>query len=176
MVHRPSGQVVSERALKEVPAAVQELFGSAWTAEDLITVNPSGDELDAMKEKLADKLQAEREAKDKKKDKKRKKAEADGAADAAVATTSAAAGAPVAAPGKVAPPGAEAAAVAALAAADAAVGAPGAKKAKKGTALEHLSKHATAEVYASLFSSSRPEGEKETFCCRNTSGRGWAMS
>ena len=54
------------------------------------------------------------------------------------------------------------------AAAAAAVG----KKNKKALALEVMPKHATQGVYASLFSSSVAQPEKETYCCRSTSARG----
>ena len=62
----------------------------------------------------------------------------------------------------------EAVAAAAAAAAAAAVG----KKPKKALALEVMPKHATQGVYASLFSSSVVQPEKETYCCRSTSARG----
>jgi Rtf2 RING-finger len=43
VVFRASGLVVSERALAEVPSAVEELVGAKWTAQDIIPINPSGD-------------------------------------------------------------------------------------------------------------------------------------
>ena len=39
LVHRRSGHVVSEKAMKEVPAVVEELIGSAWSLEDWILVS-----------------------------------------------------------------------------------------------------------------------------------------
>jgi hypothetical protein len=49
--------VVSERALKEVPAAVSELLGEGWSREDLLPLNPPEEEVHALKEKLLAKLQ-----------------------------------------------------------------------------------------------------------------------
>lgn len=81
LVHRATGHVVSEKAVKEVPAVVQELVGghAAGTAassstgpslsvtEDFIAVNPPSDQIEELKVKLAAKLAAEREKKAKKK-------------------------------------------------------------------------------------------------------------
>lgn len=43
VVFRPTGAVVSEKALKEVPTVVKELFGRAWQEEDLVHINPTGE-------------------------------------------------------------------------------------------------------------------------------------
>jgi hypothetical protein len=57
MVHQPSGQVISERAIKEVPAAVSELLGPGWAKSELLPLNPAEEELQALKEALLLKLQ-----------------------------------------------------------------------------------------------------------------------
>ncbi|GFH15535.1 ubiquitin-like domain-containing protein [Haematococcus lacustris] len=42
IVHRPTGWVLSEKAVKEAPSVVAELLGSKPASEDWIPVNPSG--------------------------------------------------------------------------------------------------------------------------------------
>ncbi|WIA38428.1 hypothetical protein OEZ86_001753 [Tetradesmus obliquus] len=168
VIHRPTGQVLSERALREAPAAVEELLGGKWAAEDLIPVNPQGEELEKRQQAMAAAAAAERvkkKAKKAGKEKEREKAAAAAgdAAGGAGAVADAADG--VAAVGSkrlpVAPP------AAAVAAAVAAGGAAAAKKLK-------LPAGATPEVYASIFSTGKPK-MKETYCCRSASGRGLGM-
>lgn len=168
-MHRPTGHVLSERAVKEIPAAVEELLGGKWSREELLMVNPTGDDLDAARARLAAQLLTERE---KKKDKKRKKAEqSEPKAVEAVAASSSGAAADQSVSHTTAGGASaghhDAVAKAALEAAH---------PSKKAKALKHMSNSATKDVYASIFTSSRPTSEKETYLCRNTSGRGFAMS
>ena len=39
---RPSGLVVSEKAVKEVPAVVEDLVGGKWAEDDVVPINPTG--------------------------------------------------------------------------------------------------------------------------------------
>lgn len=57
VVHRPSGQVVAERSLKEVPAAVTDLLGEGWSRSELLPLNPPEEEVQGLKEALLLKLQ-----------------------------------------------------------------------------------------------------------------------
>jgi hypothetical protein len=175
VIHRPTGQVLSERALREAPAAVEELLAGKWTADDLIPVNPQGEELEKRQQAVAAALAAERARKKAKKAGKDKdKAAAavvpagsavDGAGSAEPAAA-AADGSAVATVGSKRPPLALPAGVAAAAAA-AAGGVAAAKKLK-------MPAGATPEVYASIFSTGKPK-MKETYCCRSASGRGLGM-
>lgn len=61
------GVVLSERALKEVPAVVKELVGGEWAKDDLLVLNPQGEELLQLSMALAAKMEAERAAKREKK-------------------------------------------------------------------------------------------------------------
>lgn len=173
VIHRPSGTVLSDRALREVPVAAEELLGGRWAADDIIPVNPQGGELEKRKEAVAAVLAAERARKAAKKaEKAASKAskaaagvaggggEAGGAAAVAVA---AGAGSKRGLP-PMGPAAPGAAPGAAAAAANGGVGGPANKKLK-------LPPGATAEVYASIFSSKQPK-MAETFCCRSASGRG----
>jgi hypothetical protein len=176
VIHRPTGWVISEKALKEVPAAAEEALGGKWTAADLVPVNPTGEELDGLRVKLSDKLAAEREKKAAKKAKKQGAvvAGAQTAAEASAAVT-----APMAAGGSEGQResvdegngGGNKRTAAAAAASDdgteaAAVAAAVAKlKAKK----LKLPEGATAQVYSSIFD--RDEQIRETYCCRSVSGR-----
>jgi hypothetical protein len=165
VIHKPSGLVLSERALREVPVAAEELLGSKWTADDLIPVNPQGEELEKRKEAVAAAMAAERLRKAAKKAEKAaskaagKAAAGDGAAGGMEAAASAA---PVAGSKRGLPPAGPA-----LAGAPAAASANGNGVAKK----LKLPAGATPEVYASIFSSGKPQ-QKETYCCRSASGRG----
>lgn len=161
VIHRPTGQVLSERALREVPVAAEELLGGKWTAEDLLPVNPQGEELEKRKEALAAALAAERLRKAMRKAEKAaskvagKAAAGGGDAAGGVAVSGSKRGLPPAAPAAPTAPGALAAGV---------NGAAVAKKLK-------LPAGATPEVYSSIFTSSKPQA-KETYCCRSASGRG----
>lgn len=55
--------------IAQVPAVVEDLVGGKWEAADLLPVNPSGDELQTMRENLLLKRAAERAAKKEKKGK-----------------------------------------------------------------------------------------------------------
>ncbi|WIA18128.1 hypothetical protein OEZ85_009606 [Tetradesmus obliquus] len=171
VIHRSTGQVLSERALREAPAAVEELLGGKWAADDLIPVNPQGEELEKRQQAVAAAAAAERAKKKAKKAGKEKEREKVAAAASAALDGAGVAGAVadaadgVAAVGSKRPPAAPPAAAAA--AAVAAGGAAAAKKLK-------LPAGATPEVYASIFSTGKPK-MKETYCCRSASGRGLGM-
>jgi hypothetical protein len=169
VIHRPTGQVLSERALREAPAAVEELLGGKWSSDDLIPVNPQGEELEKRQQTVAAALAAERTRKRAKKAGKEKDKAAAAAVAGAAAVVVDADGAAAAVPGAAAvgskrPPVAPPAGAVAAAAAG---GAAAAKKLK-------LPAGATPEVYASIFSTGQPK-VKETFCCRSASGRGLGM-
>jgi hypothetical protein len=195
VAHRPTGRVVSERALKEAPAAAAELFGGAAAAAgDLIPLCPAGDELLRLREALAAKLSAERAKKLAKKLAKRGGAAAGsggagGGGEAAAAdgssggndngngngSSSGGEGRDASSPGDTARPaaaGAKRPAPAAAAsgapaapAAGAAAAAPAAKKLK-------VPEGATPGVYQSIFhTAAQAAAVKETFTARAVSGR-----
>ncbi len=194
VVHRPTGRAVSERALKEAPAAVRELFGAEWAAGDLIQVNPTGEELLTMRERLAARLAAERQ---KKLAKKLAKRAAAGGGEGAAAEAAAGGGSGSGGEGRGgggggSPGGAAAAAVAgakrpaqdALAGgvpAAAAAGAPAAAAAASGDkpaakkpkpSQVKVPENATAEIYKSIFhTAEQAAAMKETYACRAVSGR-----
>jgi hypothetical protein len=64
---RGPAHVLAERALKEVPSVVRELVGGEWAAEDVLVVNPQGEELEQMTAALEAKRELERAAKKEKK-------------------------------------------------------------------------------------------------------------
>jgi hypothetical protein len=172
VIHRPTGQVLSERALREAPAAVEELLAGKWIADDLIPVNPQGEELEKRQQAVAAALAAERARKKAKKAGKEKdKAAAEvaaagaavGGAGSAEPAAAAADGNGVAAVGSKRPLMAPPTGVAAAAAG----GTAAAKRLK-------MPAGATPEVYASIFSTGKPK-MKETYCCRSASGRGLGM-
>jgi hypothetical protein len=88
VLHRPSGYVVSERSVKEVPAVVEELVGCKYGAADIIPINPTGEEAGKLREEL---LAARDVAKAARKDKKRLASENGGKADSVSVTDGAAA-------------------------------------------------------------------------------------
>eukprot|EP00879_Flechtneria_rotunda_P030674 GHRR01033340.1.p1 GENE.GHRR01033340.1~~GHRR01033340.1.p1 ORF type:complete len:353 (+),score=135.82 GHRR01033340.1:189-1247(+) len=170
VVHRPTGVVVSERAVKDVPLAVEELLGGKWTADDFIPINPQANELEKRQQQVHTALAADKaKKKAKKADKVKAAAAADlnGAAAAANGSTSADGlanhrlGSVTEQVGvgskRALPPAGNSVLPNGMAAATAA------KKVK-------VPAGATPEVYASIFSSSQPR-IKETFCCRALSGR-----
>jgi len=57
---KSAGIVLSERALKEVPEVVKESVGGEWESADVLPVNPSGKELDLLKDRVTAKREAER--------------------------------------------------------------------------------------------------------------------
>jgi len=201
---RPTGHTVSEKAIKDAPAVVQELFGRKWSSEELLPVNPTGEQADSLRAKAAARVAAEKEKKRSKKEAKEKSkagAETTGAtgADAGEgtsgrdqdaghqngggrATSPGPGGATVAGQKRGVSPtadgnGVSAPAVAAAAAAAAAASnMPPPPKRSKGTALEAMPKNSTPQVFASLFKSSLKEPEKETYLCRNTSARGMHLT
>lgn len=154
--------------MREVPVAAEELLGGKWSPSDLIPVNPQGEELEKRKEAVAAALTAERQRKAAKKAEKAaskaasKAAAVDGAANGAAVAV--AKGTAVSANGvggskRGLPP--------------AAPGAPGAANGGSLAKKLKLPPGATAEVYASIFTSSSGQpSRKETYCCRSASGRG----
>lgn len=134
-----------------MPAAAEELLGGKWAPEELLPVNPQGEELEKRKEAVAAAMAAERARKAARKAEKAasKAAAAGPAADggAAQAVAGSKRGLPPAAP-SVAANGSSSLA----------------KKLK-------LPAGATPEVYASIFSSGKPQ-QKETYLCRSATGRG----
>lgn len=136
----------------QVPAAAEELLGGKWAAEDLLPVNPQGEELEKRKEVVAAAMAAERARKAARKaEKAASKAAAAGPAPDGGAVQAAAGskrGLPPAAPSAAAANGSSSIA----------------KKLK-------LPAGATPEVYASIFSSGKPQ-RKETYCARSCTGRG----
>lgn len=144
-VHRPSGWLISDKALREVPAAAEELLGGKWSNVDLLLVNPAGEDLEEARQRLTVKLAGSKKAK------KALKRSAEAAA-ATGATNGAAAGADGAAgaAGEGAGNGAGSGEVAA-------------KKMK-------VPEGATPAVWASIFGDGKPQAQ-ETFCCRAVSGR-----
>lgn len=169
VIHRPSGLVLSERALREVPVAAEELLGGKWSPSDLIPVNPQGEELEKRKEAVAAALTAERQRK------AAKKAEtaASKAASKAAAVDGAANGAAVAVANGTAAVSANGVGSSKRGLPPAAPGAPGAANGGSLAKKLKLPPGATAEVYASIFTSSSGQpSRKETYCCRSASGRG----
>lgn len=80
-------------AASQVPAVVEEMVGGKWEASDLLPVNPSGEELQQMREALLLKRTAERAAKkEKKKDKAAAAAAAVGGGSGEAAEVAAAGG------------------------------------------------------------------------------------
>lgn len=166
-IHRASGVALSDRALREVPAACEELLGGKWTADDLIPVNPQGEELEKRQQQVLAAAAAEKARKRAKKAEKHRgkvTVEVDGSVNGAVAggaDRTAFGPAALALAGSKRPPAGP------VAAATAAVGLIAAKKMK-------LPPGATPEVYKSLFSTGQPQ-MRETFLCRSTAGRGLGM-
>ncbi|GIL81825.1 hypothetical protein Vretimale_1422 [Volvox reticuliferus] len=160
VVLRPSGHVVSEKALKEVPAVVEELAGKKVSELETVPVNPGGEQLEQLRARVAARL-AEKGAL--KKDKKRSAAAAAAPAvplngGAAIAAATVANGNGGGGRRSASPPVDDTAAAAA------------AKRLK-------IPSGATKEVYSSIFSSSKPGAvEKETFCCRALSARGMNLT
>ncbi|EFJ45713.1 hypothetical protein VOLCADRAFT_63267, partial [Volvox carteri f. nagariensis] len=156
VVLRPSGHVVSEKALKEVPAVVEELAGKKVSELEITPVNPTGEQLEQLRARIAARL-AEKAGS--KKDKKRS-----AAATAAVVLPNAAVNGGADARRSGSPPLAD----------DAAAAAAGTAAVNKRL---KIPAGATKEVYASIFSSNKAgAAEKETFCCRALSARGMNLT
>lgn len=165
---RPSGVVVSEKALKEAKAAVLEVVGAEWGPDDVLVLNPEGEELDRARERVLVKLATTKA----KKDKRKLKATT---ADAAVATDSPLANGSTAAAvnghggvsnGGVSNGGANGTANGAL---DAGLAAK--VKRARGEAGDGKD----SAVYRSIFLDPSKRA-KETYCCRSTSARGMNLT
>lgn len=190
-VLRNTGHVVSERALKQIPQAVEEHVGQKWTSEDLIPINGTVEEV----EQLRDAMLARRAAlKSKKKDKQAAKAAAAGLSEAdklLVASNAAKERGHLTSATQAAD---LVAAVASEVQTRLASNGAGSKRQldeedvpapmseqekaliKKFKASDRLPVNASKGVYASIFMSSRQGGEKESYTCRSTSARGMNMT
>ena len=177
-VHRATGLMVSEKAIKEASAAVEELLGCKWKEEDLVPINPTGEQLEAVRNRLGARLKAEKEKKQSRKASKAAEAAALGAGPLGGAAEEGRGG-------ELGPSGRETEAALSLKQPDGSSTQPADKVAegKKRPASDlprQGKKHtagkppqgATPGLYASLFTSSIIEPQKETYCCRATGARG----
>ncbi|KAL3158830.1 hypothetical protein ABBQ32_011556 [Trebouxia sp. C0010 RCD-2024] len=185
-----TGHVISERALKQIPQAVEEHVGQKWTSEDVVPLNGTVDEV----EQLRDAMLARRAAIKAKKGKKAAKAVAAGLSEADKLVVSSNA----AKERSQVTSAAQAADLAAAVAAEvqARLASNGGKRRaggagdetvapmseqekaliKKFKASDRVPAHASKSVYSSIFMSSRQGGEKESYTCRSTSARGMNMT
>lgn len=169
----------------QVPQAVEEHVGQTWSSIDLMPINGTVEEVDQLREAMLTKRAA---VKAKKHSQKANKVVASGlsredkqlVADSAVKEESRLTSASQAAD--------LAAAVAAQVQAQ--LGKKGGKRdlkdnpmseqeqalVKKFKATDRVPTHATKSVYSSIFMSSRPKAEKESYTCRSTSARGMNMT
>jgi len=150
VVLRPSGVVVSEKAIREAKESCEEMNDgvSLKDAPPFIPINPTGDVLEAMKEQLEKENLMKKEKKNAKK-KKNNKADNVGDNDVEEDSTN---------NNNKRKNGCDD------------VSAEQAKKSFKATDPKHMPQGATASVYSSLFTSStKPEDQrKETFLARST--------
>ena len=153
VVLRPSGVVVSEKAIREAKESCEEMNDgvSLKDAPPFIPINPTGDVLEAMKEQLEKENLMKKEKKEKKNAKKKKNNKADNVGDNDVEEDSTN-------NNNKRKNGYDD------------VSAEQAKKSFKATDPKHMPQGATASVYSSLFTSStKPEDQrKETFLARST--------
>ena len=153
VVLRPSGVVVSEKAIREAKESCEEMNDgvSLKDAPPFIPINPTGDVLEAMKEQLEKENLMKKEKKEKKNAKKKKNNKADNVGDNDVEEDSTN-------NNNKRKNGCDD------------VSAEQAKKSFKATDPKHMPQGATASVYSTLFTSStKPEDQrKETFLARST--------
>jgi hypothetical protein len=153
VVLRPSGVVVSEKAIREAKESCEEMNDgvSLKDAPPFIPINPTGDVLEAMKEQLEKENLMKKEKKEKKNAKKKKNNKADNVGDNDVEEDSTN-------NNNKRKNGCDD------------VSAEQAKKSFKATDPKRMPQGATASVYSSLFTSStKPEDQrKETFLARST--------
>jgi len=153
VVLRPSGVVVSEKAIREAKESCEEMNDgvSLKDAPPFIPINPTGDVLEAMKEQLEKENLMKKEKKEKKNAKKKKNNKADNVGDNEVEEDSTN-------NNNKRKNGCDD------------VSAEQAKKSFRATDPKHMPQGATASVYSSLFTSStKPEDQrKETFLARST--------
>ena len=152
VVLRPSGVVVSEKAIREAKESCEEMNDgvSLKDAPPFIPINPTGEVLEAMKEQLEKENLMKKEKKEKKNTKKKKSEGNDEKDDADEDSTNK--------NKDKRKKGFDD------------MNAEQTKKSFKATDPKHMPKGATASVYASLFTSStKPEDQrKETFLARST--------
>lgn len=190
-VLRNTGDVVSERAIKQVPVAVEEHVGQTWAAEDVLPLNGTIEEVEQLREAMLAKRAA---IKAKKKDKKASKVLPTGLSEAdrlALAHNAAKEKSQITSASQAAD---LAAAVAAEVQSRLASSGAGSKRLaddedsaapmseqekaliKKFKASDRVPANASKSVYSSIFMSSRKGGDKESYTCRSTSARGMNMT
>jgi len=153
VVLKRCGTVVAEKAIKQFKESVVELLGYEWEPSEVMPLNPSKEEVEAMRDVLV----LERlEAKAKKEKKRKEKSASSNGAHEAVTVATAANKPNGVAPGEEMDGGKN-----------------GGKRYK---ASEHVPTNATSKVYASIFTSSRKGVVKETYMCRSTSARGMNLT
>ena len=169
----------------KVPQAVEEHVGLKWTQADLLPINGSVEEVEQLREAMLAKRAAVKAKKQSKKANKvtatglsqqDKQLLADNAAKEETRVTSTSQAADLAA--------------AVAAQVQAQLGKSGGKRdlednpmseqeqafVKKFKASDRVPAHASKSVYSSIFMSSRPNAEKESYTCRSTSARGMNMT
>ena len=174
-----------------MPQAVEEHVGQRWTAEDVLPLNGTVEEVEQLREAML----AKRAALKSKKDKKAAKIAASGLSNAdklLVASNAAKERSRVTSASQAADLAAAVAAEVQLRLASSGAGskrqADGADDAaapmseqepalvKKFKASDRVPANATKNVYSSIFMSSRKGGDKESYTCRSTSARGMNMT
>jgi hypothetical protein len=154
----PSGVVVSDRALREAKSAVEDILGPDVKLDEQtrVTVNPKGEELDAMRESLEEEA-AKKAAKKKKKDSKKNGAGAGTVTGAEDQTVELVAGTGIKSNGKREWNGCDDLSNEQLKA-----------QAKRWRACDNVPEGADKDVYASLFTGTTAhEREQETYLSRN---------
>ena len=154
----PSGLVVSDRALREAKSAVEDILGPDVKLDEQtrVTVNPKGEELDAMRESLEEEA-AKKAAKKKKKDSKKNGAGAGTVTGAEDQTVELVAGTGIKSNGKREWNGCDDLSNEQLKA-----------QAKRWRACDNVPEGADKDVYASLFTGTTAhEREQETYLSRN---------
>jgi hypothetical protein len=146
----------------QVPGVVEEMVGGKWGPADLLPVNPTGEQLQEMREQLLLKRTAERAAKQEKKKSKAAVAANGGAGEAAAATVGSKRAADQS--------GAAAAAAEANGGGPAPALTASAAAAKRFKAKELKPKNADDAVWNSLFTSSTKNGgQSNEYMCRGSS-------
>ncbi|KAL0039417.1 hypothetical protein WJX79_007290 [Trebouxia sp. C0005] len=190
-VLRNTGDVVSERAIKQVPVAVEEHVGQTWAAEDVLPLNGTVEEVEQLREAMLAKRAA---IKAKKKDKKASKVLPTGLSEAdrlvlahnaakeksQITSASQAADLAAAVAAEVQSRLASSGAGSKRLADDEDSAAPMSEQEKalikKFKASDKVPANASKTVYSSIFMSSRKGGDKESYTCRSTSARGMNMT
>ncbi|DBB01814.1 hypothetical protein WJX77_008966 [Trebouxia sp. C0004] len=190
-VLRNTGDVVSERAIKQVPVAVEEHVGQTWAAEDVLPLNGTVEEVEQLREAMLAKRAA---IKAKKKDKRASRLAPSGLSEAdrlvlahnaakeksQITSASQAADLAAAVAAEVQSRLASSGAGSKRLADDEDSAAPMSEQEKalikKFKASDRVPANASKSVYSSIFMSSRKAGDKESYTCRSTSARGMNMT